>query len=198
MRITTAIQAAAGIIAGIFITFSQIHDALIGNIGIAILAVGFAISSAILIAKKVSRIANVLNFVFYVAVAVFAIILIAQMDQVWFYGLMFIWPFVNGFFEVGNLFTSRPGSVERKDAALNAIINFGLILAISISGIVSGIDPVAFVGFFGAYAIILGVTSGNFLSISKTGLKSQKTWLRVEAWLNHLRKNQKLEASAPI
>jgi len=160
MRITTAIQAAAGIIAGIFITFSQIHDALIGNIGIAILAIGFAISSAILIAKKVSRIANVLNFVFYVAVAVFAIILIAQMDQVWFYGLMFIWPFVNGFFEVGNLFTSRPGSVERKDAALNAIINFGLILAISISGIVSGIDPVAFVGFFGAYAIILGVHLG--------------------------------------
>ena len=160
MRITTAIQAAAGIIAGIFITFSQIHDALIGNIGIAILAVGFAISSAILIVKKVSRIANVLNFVFYVAVAVFAVVLIAQMDQVWFYGLMFIWPFVNGFSEVGNLFTSKPGSVERKDAALNAIINFGLILAISISGIVSGIDPVAFVGFFGAYAIILGVHLG--------------------------------------
>lgn len=160
MRITTAIQAAAGIIAGIFITFSQIHDALIGNIGIAILAIGFAVSSAILIAKKVSRIANVLNFVFYAAVAVFAIVLITQMDQVWFYGLMFIWPFVNGFFEVGNLFTSRPRSVERKDAALNAIINFGLIVAISISGIVSGIDPVAFVGFFGAYAVILGVHLG--------------------------------------
>ena len=79
MRITTAIQAAAAIIAGIFITFSQIHDALIGNIGIAILAIGFAISSAILIAKKVSRIANVLNFVFYVAVAVFAIVLIVQL-----------------------------------------------------------------------------------------------------------------------
>jgi hypothetical protein len=171
MRITTAIQAAAGIIAGIFITFSQIHDALIGNIGIAILAIGFAISSAILIAKKVSRIANVLNFVFYAAVAVFAIILIAQMDQVWFYGLMFIWPFVNGFFEVGNLFTSRPGSVERKDAALNAIINFGLILAISISGIVSGIDPVAFVGFFGAYAIILGVHNG-ISSASPNGISS--------------------------
>ncbi len=112
-----------------------------------------------------------LNFIFYVAVAVFAVILIAQMDQVWFYGLMFIWPFVNGFFEVGNLFTSRPGSVERKDAALNALINFGLILAISISGIVSGIDPVAFVGFFGAYAIILGVHNG-ISSASPNGISS--------------------------
>ena len=160
MRITTAIQAAAGIIAGIFITFSQIHDALIGNIGIAILAVGFAGSSAILIAKKVSPIANVLNFIFYVAVAVFAIVLISQLDQVWFYGLMFIWPFVNGFFEVGNIFTARPGSGERKDSVLSALINFGLIVAISISGVVSGIDPVAFVGFFGAYAIVLGVHLG--------------------------------------
>jgi hypothetical protein len=160
MRITTAIQAAAAIIAGIFITFSQIHDALIGNVGIAILAIGFAISSAILIAKKVSRIANVLNFVFYVAVAVFAIVLIVQLDQVWFYGLMFIWPFVNGFFEVGNIFTAKPGSGERKDSVLSALINFGLIVAISISGVISGIDPVAFVGFFGAYAIILGVHLG--------------------------------------
>jgi len=160
MRITTAIQAAAAIIAGIFITFSQIHDALIGNIGIAILAIGFAISSALLIAKKVSRIANVLNFVFYVGVAVFAIVLITQLDQVWFYGLMFIWPFVNGFFEVGNIFTAKPGSGERKDSVLSALINFGLIVAISISGVVSGIDPVAFVGFFGAYAIVLGVHLG--------------------------------------
>jgi hypothetical protein len=160
MRITTAIQAAAAIIAGIFITFSQIHDALIGNIGIAILAVGFAISSAILIAKKVSRFANVLNLIFYVAVAAFAIVLITQLDQVWFYGLMFIWPFVNGFFEVGNIFTAKPGSGERKDSVLSALINFGLIVAISISGVVSGIDPVAFVGFFGAYAIVLGVHLG--------------------------------------
>jgi len=160
MRITTAIQAAAAIIAGIFITFSQIHDALIGNIGIAILAVGFAISSAILIAKRVSPIANVLNFVFYVGVAVFAIVLVTQLDQVWFYGLMFIWPFVNGFFEVGNIFTAKPGSGERKDSVLSALINFGLIVAISISGVVSGIDPVAFVGFFGAYAIVLGVHLG--------------------------------------
>ena len=160
MRITQAVKAAAAIIAGIFITFSQIHDALIGNIGIAILAVGFAIASAILIAKKVSRIANVLNFVFYVGVAVFAIVLIVQLDQVWFYGLMFIWPFVNGFFEVGNIFTAKPGSGERKDSVLSALINFGLIVAISISGVVSGIDPVAFVGFFGAYAIILGVHLG--------------------------------------
>ena len=43
---------------------------------------------------------------------------------------------------------------------LSALINFGLIVAISISGVVSGIDPVAFVGFFGAYAIILGVHLG--------------------------------------
>jgi len=160
MRITTAIQAAAAIIAGIFITFSQIHDALIGNIGIAILAIGFASSSAILITRRVSPIANVLNFIFYVGVAVFAIVLIAQLDQVWFYGLMFIWPFVNGFFEVGNIFTAKPGSGERKDSVLSALINFGLIVAISISGVVSGIDPVAFVGFFGAYAIVLGVHLG--------------------------------------
>jgi hypothetical protein len=160
MRATSAIQAAAAIVAGVFITFSQIHDALIGNIGIAILAIGFAISSAILISKNESRITNIIKLVFYVGVIAFAAILIAQLDQLWFYGLMFIWPFVNGFFEVGKLFTAKPGTVERKDSALNAVINFGLIVAVSISGFVAGIDPVAFVGFFGAYAIILGVHLG--------------------------------------
>lgn len=160
MRATSAIQAAAAIIAGVFITFSQIHDALIGNIGIAILAIGFAVSSAILIAKNESRITNIIKLVFYIGVIAFAVILIAQLDQLWFYGLMFIWPFVNGFFEVGKLFTAKPGTVERKDSALNAVINFGLIVAVSISGFVAGIDPVAFVGFFGAYAIILGVHLG--------------------------------------
>ena len=160
MRITQAVQAAAAIITGIFITFSQIHDALIGNIGLVILATGFAISSAILVAKNEARTSNIIKLVFYVALLIFAIVLIVQLDQLWFFGLMFIWPFVNGFFEVGKLFTSKPGSVSRKDSALNAFINFGLIVAVSISGFVSGIDPVAFVGFFGAYAIILGVHLG--------------------------------------
>ena len=159
MRINQAIQAAASIITGIFITFSQIHDALIGNIGLVILATGFAISSAML-AAKFARFTNIIKVVFYVAVIIFAIFLIAQVDQLWFFGLMFIWPFVNGFFEVGKLFSSQPGTVERKDSALNALINFGLIVAVSVSGYVSGIDPVAFVGFFGAYAIILGVHLG--------------------------------------
>jgi ABC-type transport system involved in cytochrome c biogenesis permease subunit len=160
LRITQAIQAASAIITGIFITFSQIHDALIGNIGLVILGAGFAISSAMLAAKNVSRITNIIKLAFYVAVIIFAIVLIAQLDQLWFFGLMFIWPFVSGFFEVGKLFTSQPGTVERKDSALNALINFGLIVAVSVSGFVSGIDPVAFVGFFGAYAIILGVHLG--------------------------------------
>ncbi len=160
MQLTKAIQAAAAIIAGVFITFSQIHDAMIGNIGIAILAAGFAISSAILIAKNESRITNIIKMVFYFGVIAFAAVLISQLDQLWFYGLMFIWPFVNGFFEIGKLFTAKPGSIERKDSALNAVINFGLIVAVSISGFVAGIDPVAFVGFFGAYAIVLGVHLG--------------------------------------
>lgn len=160
MRIQQATQAAAAIIAGIFITFSQVHDALIGNIGIAILATGFTIATVILLFKKVEPILNYFKLAFYVGVTIFAIVLVAGADQLWFYGLMFIWPFVNGFFEVGKLFTSKPGTVQRKDAALNAFINFGLIVAVSISGFVSGIDPVAFVGFFGAYAIILGVHLG--------------------------------------
>ena len=160
MRITQAIQAAAAIITGTFITFSQIHDALIGNIGLLILAVGFAISTAWLAAKNNSRNVNIIKFVFYLAIVIFAVVLIVQADQLWFYGLMVIWPFVNGFFEVGKFFTSQAGSIERKDSALSALINFGLILAVSVSGLVSGIDPVAFVGFFGAYAIILAVHLG--------------------------------------
>jgi len=160
MRITQAIQAAAAIIAGIIITFSQVHDALIGNIGIAVLSIGFSIATLILLTKKVQPILNYIKLGFYLGVSIFAIVLIAGADQLWFYGLMFIWPFINGFFEVGKLFTSKRGSVERKDSALNVFINFGLIVAVSVTGFVSGIDPVAFVGFFGAYAIILGVHLG--------------------------------------
>lgn len=171
MRITQAIQAAAAIIAGIFITFSQMHDALIGNIGLVFLATGFAISTAILIFKNESRVINTIRFVFYIALIGFAIYLIVQFDQLWFYALMFIWPFVNGFFEIGKLFNSKSGSPERKDVSLNVLINFGLIAAVSVSGFVSGIDPVAFVGFFGAYAIILGVHLG-IASASPNGIAS--------------------------
>jgi hypothetical protein len=167
LRITQAIQAAAAIIAGIFITFSQMHDALIGNIGLVILATGFAISTAILIFKNESRVINTIRFVFYIALIGFAIYLIVQFDQLWFYALMF----VNGFFEIGKLFNSKPGSPERKDVSLNVLINFGLIAAVSVSGFVSGIDPVAFVGFFGAYAIILGVHLG-IASASPNGIAS--------------------------
>lgn len=160
MRLVQAIQAAAAIITGIFITLSQVHDAQIGNIGLVIIATGFAASTALLAVKNNSRNINIIKFVFYLAILIFAAVLIVQADQLWFYGLMVVWPFVNGFFEVGKFFTSPAGSIERKDSALSALINFGLILAVSVSGLVSGIDPVAFVGFFGAYAIILGVHLG--------------------------------------
>lgn len=160
MRIAQAIQAAAAVVVGIFITFSQVHDAPIGNTGLAILAAGFAISNALLISKNEARATNVIKLVFYLALIAFCIILIAQQDQLWFFTLVFVWPFVNGFFEMGKFIASNKGSVERKDSALSALINFGLIVAISISGLVAGLDPVAFVGFFGAYAVILGIHLG--------------------------------------
>ena len=160
MRIAQAIQAAAAIVVGIFITFSQVHDALIGNIGVLILAAGLAISSAVLISKNESRAANTMKLIFYVALIGFSVLLILQQDQLWFFTLVFVWPFVNGFFEIGKFTSSIKGSVERKDSALTALINFGLIAAISISGLAAGLDPVAFVGFFGAYAVILGIHLG--------------------------------------
>jgi hypothetical protein len=160
MRLAQAIQAAAAIVVGIFITFSQVHDALIGNIGILILAVGFAISSAVQISKNEARAVNTMKLVFYVALIGFGILLILQQDQLWFFTLIFVLPFVNGFFETGKFIASNKGSAERKDSALSALINFGLIAAISISGLVAGLDPVAFVGFFGAYAVILGIHLG--------------------------------------
>ena len=160
MLIAQAIQAAAAIITGIFITFSQMHDALIGNIGIGVLAAGFAISTAVLVSKNQARASNTIKLVFYLAMVGFSVFLIVQQDQLWFFTLVLIWPFASALFETGKFFTSIKGTAERKDSALSALINLGLILAISVSGLVSGLDPVAFVGFLGAYAVILGIHLG--------------------------------------
>lgn len=162
MRVTQAIQAIAGIIAGVFITFSQIHSASLGNHALSFLSTAFAVTATLqLISYKKTGSVNAQPFaaarIFIFGTLATAAITISlepsEATVVWFLVLASAFAAVNGLLEVREARTS-------KDARLSAIIHFGLISALAISTALTGLDQVAFVGFFGAYAVILGVHLG--------------------------------------
>ena len=162
MRINLAIQSAAAFIVGIYITFSQIHNASLGNHALSFLSTAFAVTATLeLISSKKSSSAKSQSFaasrIFLFGTLATAAISISlepsEATVVWFLVLVSVFAGVNGLLEVRKSRTS-------KDARLSAIIHFGLIAALAVSTALTGLDQVAFVGFFGAYAAIFGVHLG--------------------------------------
>lgn len=161
MRSTLWIQTAFLFAVGIFITFSQIHNAIIGNLGLMFVALGFATAATIEVLKtklsgKSSDKSNgsaILQVLIFGAIATAAIVFAASNNIVSFLVLVISFAVFNGLLELKKV------SVQ-KESKLSAFIHFGLVAALVISGALTGLDPVAFVGFFGAYAVILSVHLG--------------------------------------
>ena len=157
MRATLWIQTAFLFAVGIFITFSQIHNAIIGNLGLMFVALGYATAATIEVLKsKQSGKPNgspTLQVLIFGAIATSAIVFAASNNIISFLVLVIAFAVFNGLLELKKV------SVQ-KESKLSAFIHFGLVAVLAISGALTGLDPVAFVGFFGAYAVILAVHLG--------------------------------------
>jgi predicted membrane channel-forming protein YqfA (hemolysin III family) len=157
MRLTLWIQTAFLFAVGIFITFSQIHNAIIGNLGLMFVALGYATAATIEVLKtKQSGKPNgsaTLQVLIFGTIATAAIVFAASNNIISFLVLVISFAVFNGLLELKNV------SVQ-KESKLSAFIHFGLVAVLAISGALTGLDPVAFVGFFGAYAVILAVHLG--------------------------------------
>ena len=157
MRTTLWIQTAVLFAVGIFITFSQVHNAIIGNLGLMFVALGFATAATIEVLKTKgtgkSNGGSSLQVIVFGAIATAAIVFAAGNDIVSFLILVISFAVFNGLLELKKV------SVQ-KESKLSAFIHFGLVAVLGISGALTGLDPVASTGFFGAYAVILAVHLG--------------------------------------
>jgi hypothetical protein len=160
MRQSNALRAAVSLGVGLFITFSQLHNATIGLLALAIFSLGFAITNSlgsIVWGKGLVAIEAMPLTVVSLLVGVFALMAMSgESAQTAFIGLVTVWGLVSGAFE---LYLARRASIkstEGREFLLSAILSATLGLLF----LVAPLDIVSAVGFFGAYLIVSGVQLG--------------------------------------
>jgi hypothetical protein len=152
------IKAAAALIAGIYITFSQAHDANVAMFGLLIISAGWFLASIILVLKNINPILNGLLILSTAAMAWLAVSFAANDATTMAWILLEAWGFFGAIFESIFAFRAQKKSALRRDHLINAGLATGLF--ISQISITAANDSVSHVGFFGAYAAILGVHLG--------------------------------------
>ena len=160
MRQSNALRAAVSLGVGLFITFSQLHNATIGLLALAIFSLGFAITNSlgsIVWGKGLVAIEAMPLTVVSLLVGVFALMAMSgESAQTAFIGLVTVWGLVSGAFE---LYLARRASIkstEGREFLMSAILSATLGLLF----LVAPLDIVSAVGFFGAYLIVSGVQLG--------------------------------------
>jgi hypothetical protein len=160
MRQSNALRAAVSLGVGLFITFSQLHNATIGLLALAIFSMGFAITNSlgsIVWGKGLVAIEAMPLTVVSLLVGVFALMAMSgESAQTAFIGLVTVWGLVSGAFE---LYLARRASIkstEGREFLMSAILSATLGLLF----LVAPLDIVSAVGFFGAYLIVSGVQLG--------------------------------------
>ncbi|MEY3128690.1 MAG: hypothetical protein RL405_10 [Actinomycetota bacterium] len=160
MRQSNALRAAVSLGVGLFITFSQLHNAFIGLLALAIFSLGFAITNSlgsIVWGKGLVAIEAMPLTVVSLLVGVFALMAMSgESAQTAFIGLVTVWGLVSGAFE---LYLARRASIkstEGREFLMSAILSATLGLLF----LVAPLDIVSAVGFFGAYLIVSGVQLG--------------------------------------
>jgi len=160
MRQSNALRAAVSLGVGLFITFSQLHNATIGLLALSIFSLGFAITNSlgsIVWGKGLVAIEAMPLTVVSLLVGVFALMAMSgESAQTAFIGLVTVWGLVSGAFE---LYLARRASIkstEGREFLMSAILSATLGLLF----LVAPLDIVSAVGFFGAYLIVSGVQLG--------------------------------------
>ena len=169
MRISQIIQASAAFIAGIFITFSQAHDADVAMLGLLIVSAGWFLAAIIAVLKNQSTVLNSVVFLGSAAMAWLSVSFDANNATTMAWILLMAWALFGAIFEL--IFALRAGkkSGARRDHLISAVLAIGLL--ISQASITAASDSVSHVGFFGAYAVILAVHLG-ISSASPNGISS--------------------------
>ena len=160
MRQSNALRAAVSLGVGLFITFSQLHNATIGLIALAIFSLGFAITNSlgsIVWGKGLVAIEAMPLTVVSLLVGVFALMAMSgESAQTAFIGLVTVWGLVSGAFELYLARRASFKSTEGREFLMSAILSATLGLLF----LVAPLDIVSAVGFFGAYLIVSGVQLG--------------------------------------
>lgn len=158
MKISLIIKAAAAFIAGIYITFSQAHDANVAMFGLLVISAGWFLASIYLVLKNINPVLNGLLILATAAMAWLAVSFEANNATSMAWILLESWGFFGAIIELIFAFRSKKKTAVRRDHMINAGLAAGLF--ISQISITAASDSVSHVGFFGAYAAILGVHLG--------------------------------------
>ena len=158
MHISQIIKAASAFIAGIFITFSQAHDADVAMLGLVIMSAGWAVASVFDVLKKRQPVLNGIiilaaSYMIYCATSFEAN---NATTMAWI--LLMAWGLFGAIAELIFALRAEKKSVARRDYLINAVLAIGLFAAQA--AITKASDSVSHVGFFGAYAIILAIHLG--------------------------------------
>lgn len=158
MRITQTIQAASALIAGLYVTFAQAHDAKAGMVALLIISIGWFAAAILSLAQRRFVIFNIFIGAGAVAMAWLSQTLDANSSTDFAWGLLESWALFGALAEVVfGLVAKRAKQVARDhwiSAGLAALL-FIALLAVTDAG-----DSVSRVGFFGAYAILLAAHLG--------------------------------------
>jgi hypothetical protein len=160
MRQSNALRAAVSLGVGLFITFSELHNATIGLLALAIFSLGFAITNSlgsIVWGKGLVAIEAMPLTVVSLLVGVFALMAMSgESAQTAFIGLVTVWGLVSGAFELYLARRASMKSTQGREFLMSAILSATLGLLF----LVAPLDIVSAVGFFGAYLIVSGVQLG--------------------------------------
>ena len=158
MRISLILKAAFAFVAGLFITFSQAHDANVAMLGLVMISAGWFLASLFLILKNINPIINGLLMLATAAMAWFAVSFEANNATTMAWILLQSWGLFGAVVELLLALRAEKKSAHRRDSFINAGLALGLF--VSQISITAAADSVSHVGFFGAYAIILAVHLG--------------------------------------
>lgn len=157
MRISLITRTAAAFIAGIFITFSQAHDANVAMLGLLIISAGWFLSTLFLILENQNRIVNGLIMLATGAIAWLSVSVDANASTAWAWLLLQAWALFAVATELHFANRAAKKSAARRDQVISAALAAALLAA---QLLIDPADSVSHVGFFGAYAIILAVHLG--------------------------------------
>ena len=181
MKLNLGLKAAIALAVGIFITFMQIHDQVVGLIALTTLALGWATANLLTIFLSKNRISILESVPLIVIQAIFGFIALnseltliqepnSQILQFSpFVILVVTWGFLSGAYDVWQAQLVGAKTGPGRDFLINAGLNFVLAAIF----LIPNLDIVSAVGFFGAYSVLMGVHLG-ISAATPAGSKNQR------------------------
>lgn len=167
MRWINASRAAVSFVIGIFITFSQSHEASIGLLALGLFGIGYAVANGVttsVFGKGLLAIENMPLTISAFTIGLLALLVPAANPGAQHAAFIFLvtgWALVSGSFE---LYLARRAGFKSQNGR-ETLINSVFSLLLGVLFLIAPLDVVSAVGFFGAYLIMsavhLGIAAGS-------------------------------------